>query len=214
MKKARLKHLGLLPVLAGFALAGALYQRFPESAPVHWDWQGEIDAYAQRPVGAFLMPAIVMLTYVLLLALPKISPREFADGVFNAVYERILLALTSFMFCISCLVTLVGAGMPAALARYPLAALGLMLALGGHFLSRKNAVRPDEPANAAARGGILAGRLLLVSGLIVLAGAAFGSSVYPAMVAVPTALIISLAHSFVLCWREQNARDQAGKGPF
>lgn len=214
MKKGRLKRLGLLPVLASFALPGGLYGRLPEQVPVHWDWQGEIDAYAQRPVGAFLMPAVVLLVYLLLLALPKTSPREFSIGILNAVYERIFLALTSFMFFLSCLITLVGIGMPAGLVRYPMAGLGICLTVLGYYLLRRNSDPPERRGEVGSRTGILAGRLLLGSGILAFAGAAFGNSIFPAMAAVPLALMLSLAYSFVLCWQSANTQAPPDRGPF
>lgn len=214
MKKGRLRRWGLLPVLASFAFPAALYRRLPESVPVHWDWRGEIDAYAQRPVGAFLMPAIVLFVYFLLLALPKTAPREFATGTLNPIYQVIFLALTSFMFFLSCLLTLVGAGMPAALVRYPLAGLGVGLAAFGYSLVRRPPRSPNKGGNIAAQTGLLAGRLLLGSGLLTILGAAFGSSLFPAMAAVPIALLLSLAYSFVLCWKSPGNQAPPDQKPF
>ncbi len=52
-------------VALAFAASVACYPWLPDQVPIHFDIRGHADGFASRPVGAFLLPA-VMLGFVLL----------------------------------------------------------------------------------------------------------------------------------------------------
>ena len=46
----------LLPILAGMIL----WDQLPEQMPFHWNAAGEVDGWASKPVGVFVMPVVLM----------------------------------------------------------------------------------------------------------------------------------------------------------
>ena len=65
----------VLLIALAFAISVILYKRLPDPMPTHWNVQGQVDGYSPRPVGAFLMPLIMIAIAVLIPVLPKIDPR-------------------------------------------------------------------------------------------------------------------------------------------
>jgi uncharacterized membrane protein len=202
----RLKHLIPLPALLGFVLPAILYRRLPELVPMHWNWRGEIDAYAARPLGAFLMPALTLFVYLLLLLVPKTAPREFSIAAFRVIYEWISLGVVGFMFFVSALLTLVAAGLPATASRPLLALLGLSLIVVGVGLLRPRIALTRRTNHIPERTRRLASKLILTASVITFAAAVLGSSLLPAMIAVPTAILFPLAYSLVQYWQTGSAK--------
>ena len=89
-------YLILLIVLLPFIYLGYIWNSLPESVPIHWDGNGEIDGYGSK-YSLILIPLLLpLLTYLLLLYIPKIDPK----GKINAMgkkYDSIKFILVLFM---------------------------------------------------------------------------------------------------------------------
>ena len=55
----------LLIVLSA-VFVGALYNQLPQEIPSHWNFEGEIDAYQSKPLGAWLMTLIMVGLWALM----------------------------------------------------------------------------------------------------------------------------------------------------
>lgn len=62
----------LLPIAAGLIL----WDQIPESVPVHWDFQGNADGYASRPVAVFGMPLLILAIHWLSLLTTALDPKH------------------------------------------------------------------------------------------------------------------------------------------
>lgn len=83
--------LGVMLLVTGLAWSAA-----PDSVPVHWNLQGEVDGYASKPVGLLMTPGIAAGLYLLLLFLPRIDPGR--DNIANSKALRaIRLAFMVFL---------------------------------------------------------------------------------------------------------------------
>jgi uncharacterized membrane protein len=95
-----MKHwLTLSVVLVALTAAGTLYvgssaaTLLPDPVPVHWDAQGQPNGFVPRDrilPWLLIMPGAMALIFLLLLALPWLSPRQFAIERFRPTYNYIV----------------------------------------------------------------------------------------------------------------------------
>ena len=110
MKLGRADLLNLGLVALAFVAAGAIYRHLPATVPVHWNVHGQADGFAPRVWGAFLMPIVMAGTYVLLTAVPYISPRGFGVERFGRVYRIFQTAILAFLLLTSVLASWAATG--------------------------------------------------------------------------------------------------------
>jgi uncharacterized membrane protein len=70
------KLLSFLMILATFAVSFWAYPLLPSRVPSHWNAAGEINGYSSSFSGAFLLPIITLIVWLLFLVIPKIDPRK------------------------------------------------------------------------------------------------------------------------------------------
>lgn len=102
----------------------------------HWNVRGEPDGYSARAFGAFLMPGIMLILWLVLLAVPHIDPRHTNIEKFRDSYETLIVAIVSVMAGLH--VVLIGAalGWPIPIARIVPFGVGVLLVVLGNLLPR------------------------------------------------------------------------------
>lgn len=89
-------YLILLIVLLPFIYLTYIWNSLPESVPIHWNGNGEIDGYGNK-YSLILIPLFLpLLTYVLLTYIPKIDPKGKINAMGNK-YDSIKFILVFFM---------------------------------------------------------------------------------------------------------------------
>ena len=73
------------------------YQHFPERVASHWNFQGEVDGYSNKTFGAFGLPVIIGLMYLMFLALPYLDPQKERYGEFAKTYNLFKIMIIGFM---------------------------------------------------------------------------------------------------------------------
>ncbi len=156
-----------------------LYPVLPEKIPTHWNAAGEIDGYMAKPWGAFLMPLIAAVIFLVMKLIPMISPKGFRTDEFRPVVNIFQVTLVAFMAAIGLLTLLAAMGVNAPVDILVVSGVGLLLIILGNFMSkvRKNffigirtpwTLASDEVWSRTHR---LGGRLLMLAGLFMLVGA-------------------------------------------
>jgi uncharacterized membrane protein len=136
MKLGRGDLLNLGLVGLAFAAAGAIYRQLPATVPVHWNARGQANGFAPRAWGAFLMPVVMAGTYLLLTAIPRISPRGFGVERFARVYRIFQTAILTFLLLTSVLVSWAGTGAKVPIDRAVYVGIGLLFVVLGNFLGK------------------------------------------------------------------------------
>jgi len=186
----KLRRLDLVFVLAAFAVSAMLYRRLPDPVPVHWDWNGEPNGFMAKPLGAFALP-IVMAVYFVLAGLRRLRRAGDPSGRVTRVLHTAIMA---FLFFATVLGNLAAIGAPVSIGRSVQAGLGLLLVVVGNYLGklRRNFVlgirtpwtlASDEVWLRTHRFG---GRVWVIGGMVLfaLALAGMGSWVTGACMAV------------------------------
>ncbi len=206
MRISRANVLSLGLVIAAFAMAFVLYDRLPESIPTHWNAEGVVDGHTPKPWGPFLLPLAMAGVYLLLVAVPRISPRDFRVTRFQGVFEGIQTVLLAFLFLVNALVLLAGIGVAVPIERVVPAATGLLFVVLGNYMGKftKNffcgirtpwTLTSDEVWLRTHR---LGGRLFVLAGIIILISGLLGGGPAPVLAAVANAVVTPVVYSYVL----------------
>ncbi len=181
MNKVRANIISLVFIATAFIVAAVLYPSLPEQIPIHWNAQGEVDGYMQKPGGVLIMPAMALFTYIIMKLIPIISPRGFRTDKFSDVIEVLQVTLVGFMSIVAVLVLLEARGMNVYISELITAGIGLLFVIIGNYLGkvRKNffigirtpwTLASDEVWYRTHRIG---GRLFMLSGATIWIGALF-----------------------------------------
>jgi uncharacterized membrane protein len=196
----------ILMIAASAGLSAALYDNLPDPVPTHWSLSGKPDGFTPKPWGAFAMPLAMAGVYLVLLVLPKVSPRGFRMDRFAETWETVRGLVMLFLFVISLVALLAGAGAPLPMDRAMLVPMGLLLALLGNFMgkfTRNFFVGIRTPWTLASeevwlRTHRLGGKVFVVCGLAVAAAGLLGAPFAVAFGLVMVAALIPVVYSYVL----------------
>jgi uncharacterized membrane protein len=132
----RSRWLGPAVVAAMWAFAAAVYTRLPQRVPSHWNLQGEVDGWMDKPFGALMQPAIATFILALLWLMPRIDPRR-ANVEHFAEDRRLITNLLILFFAVVQVATLGQAlGWPIEVDRVVTASVGLLFVGLGNYLPR------------------------------------------------------------------------------
>ncbi len=191
-------------ILTTFLGTFLAYDGLPAKIPIHWNIRGEVDGYAPKSWGVWLLPGTMLLMLGLFLVLPRFSLRQLGNERFRHVYEFIALLVISLFGCLQML-TIAQARNSHLKAGVWLAGLMyLFFALMGSVMGKipRNpfvgirlpwTLASDRVWDNAHR---LAGWLWTSAGLLGLVFSLFGW-ILPGVVLIALAVIIPLITSFV-----------------
>jgi uncharacterized membrane protein len=204
VKRSVLEILSWVGILAGFALAAAAYTTLPDPMPSHFGIDGRPDSYMPKFWGVFAMPLGLAVVWLILLALPRISPRGFEMEPFAHSWRVLRFAVVVFWLFFEVLVfDAARSGRPLA-TRLLFAAMGLLFAVVGNLLGKitRNffaGIRtPWTLANEEVwyRTHRLAGKLFVAAGLLSAVAAFFGAG-FPILIgSIGLAALVPVAYSY------------------
>jgi uncharacterized membrane protein len=198
--------LSLLLIAFSFAFAAIMYPSLPELIPTHWDAAGDADAYTPKPWGAFLLPAIAWLVFVVMKLIPVISPKGFRTDQFMEVVRLFQVVLVAFMAVLTVMTLLYAAGYEIDMSRFLSAALGVLFVILGNYLGkvRKNffiGIRTPwtlASSEVWARTHRLAAWLFTLAGIATLMSAVYLQGLQVAVVSALIAGFVPVIYSFLL----------------
>lgn len=208
------KYLG--PTMVGLVLAFtvAVYGSLPERIPTHFNIRGEADSWSSRPVGAFLLPGIMLGIWLLMNVLRRVDPRRDNYERFDDTFRLLVNGIILFMGALHVLVLGAALGWPIAFPTALVVLLGLGFVAMGNYLPRIRSnwwmgIRTPwtlESERVWRETHRLAGRTFVLAGI-----ATFLSIALPAGVrawvmfgSIMVAAIIPLVYSYFL-WRRETA---------
>lgn len=105
-----MRFVSLAMVLIAVTLSLVFYPTLPDPMPTHWNLSGEIDGWAPKPVGTFLMPLVMAGTAALFAAVPHISPQGFPVDEASRGFRAIGVATVAFVLCMHVVILLIATG--------------------------------------------------------------------------------------------------------
>ena len=161
-------------VLIPFLYLAYLWNSLPDTVPIHWNYKGEIDNWGSKYslIGIpFLLP---VLTYVLMLIIPKIDPKKRVE-LMGGKYYQIKFVLTVFMSVLALFILHSANSQTLSSPSIVFVLVGLLfMALGNYFKVIKQnyflGIKTPwtlESEEVWKLTHILAGKLWLVGGLVI-----------------------------------------------
>jgi len=95
MKRIEAIILGL--VLLSFMISLYFYPLMPEKMAIHWNVQGQVDGYASKFVGLFILPFLFTGIALLFITIPKIDPLKENIEKFRKYYDGFVILFSAFM---------------------------------------------------------------------------------------------------------------------
>ena len=95
-----LKALTVGIIAASFLLSILAYPYLPEMVASHWNAKGEVDGYLPKFWGAFLLPLLMVVLYLLFLAIPRIDPLKENIMQFVKYYYGFIVVMMLFMLIV------------------------------------------------------------------------------------------------------------------
>ncbi len=194
-----------LIVLVAF-LASWLYPTLPDPVPTHWNLQGEVDGYMAKPWGVFAGPLIILGVWILLRALPFVSPKGFRMESFFSVYRILLLAIVSLEMLVVSAALLAAAGYSIGIVGFVSGMLGILFIVLGNYmgkLRRNFFIGIRTPWTLASeevweRTHRLAAWLFVLAGVVILSGALLGWGAYLLLPGAISAALVPVVYSLWL----------------
>jgi uncharacterized membrane protein len=121
MVMSRWFYLAIVLTLVAFAASGYVYffqfADLPERIPTHWNVRGEADAWVSKEnVGPTMLfvPIGMLVLSVLMLVLPRVSPRRFEVSRFSVTFEMLMAILVGMALYLHVVMLIAGLNMLAA----------------------------------------------------------------------------------------------------
>ncbi|HVY48792.1 MAG TPA: SdpI family protein [Minicystis sp.] len=206
MKLLRQHKYALLFVVLSFAVVLALYGKMPDPVPTHWNARGEVDGWMAKPWGALLTPLVSAGVTALLVALPRLAPKETSLDRFARVYGVIVAAIAAFLLLVTSLTSLYAVGVHVAMTNAICAGAGALFAVLGNFfgkVTRNFFVGIRTPWTLSndevwLRTHRLGGKLFVGAGLVTVAASLLGHGLAALLAGAAIAAIVPAAYSYVV----------------
>ena len=197
---------GIVLIAVSFALSALMYPRLPDPMPMHWDLLGNLDGEIARAWGAFLVPAVAAGVWLLLLVLPRLSPREFPMEPFARQWRAFEIAILGFLLFAQWLMLHAAASQRPLPSRLFQVGLGVLLAALGNLFGKTTpnfffGIRtPWTIASEEVwlRTHRFAGRLIVATGGLVVLAAFFDLGSVLILPAVVLVVLVSVVYSYVI----------------
>jgi len=117
-----------------FIILAVVWNELPEEIPVHWNAKGEVDRYGSR-YELLLLPCLSILTYLLVVYLPRLDPKKKVNQ-FKGVLEKIGLLMVAFMFLIFVMILMVTLGMDINVTAVVFTAVVMLFLVLGNYMGK------------------------------------------------------------------------------
>lgn len=164
-----------LLILVMFLSGIALYSRLPDQIPIHWNIEGEVDDYASRFWGVFMLPFTNLLVLLTFTFMPLLDPRKENYPKFSRSYRAIKAITVVFFAVLHFLVLAFALGYELDISRIVVVGAALLFIVMGNYLPKVKHnyfVGVRVPWTLASekvwkKTHRFAGKLFVISGIII-----------------------------------------------
>lgn len=125
-----------LIIVAAFLIGILMYDKLPETIPIHWNFAGEVDGYGSKFIGLFVPPIIMIVLWFGMMYLPKIDPRKENYKKFDKSYGILQSVLLTFFFIIQVISILVSMGYDISINKIIPIVVGVLMIFIGNYMPK------------------------------------------------------------------------------
>ena len=181
---------------------------FGATVPIHWDLNGNPDAFAPAIVAFLIGPAITLGVLAVLALVPRIEPRRENLRRSASAYRTTVIATTVFLAAIQVVTVMAGVGMDVPIGGVVGAGVGTLLAVIGNVMTTVRStfmfgVRTPWTLTSERswdKTNRLVGRLFVVTGLLTVVASITGNG-WVVLGLVTVMLIGSIVVGFVYSYK-------------
>lgn len=124
--------------LVMFAISAWAWGQLPADArvPTHWNARGQVDGYADKPIGLLLLPGLSILVVVLFAVVPRVDPRRANILRSGRAYNAVRIGTLLFFLAIHVAAVFSALGRSVDMALIVSTAVGLLLILMGNYMGK------------------------------------------------------------------------------
>jgi uncharacterized membrane protein len=130
------KWIPLLLVVTAVAVSIFYYSKLPDQMATHWDASGQPNGYSNRFLGAWLLPLIMAVVWLILRAIPHIDPRRANYEKFSGMYDALVILILGFMLVMHVVVLMAATGAPIRMERVAMPVVGVFIAIMGLLIPK------------------------------------------------------------------------------
>ena len=123
-------------ILAALAVSVLYYPHLPERIPTHWGLSGEPNGWSSRLLGAWMIPLLMAIIWVVMRAVPHLDPKHANYANFTSVYEWLIVATLAFMLGAHLLILAAARGQVVDIGRFVMAGIGAFFIVIGVILPK------------------------------------------------------------------------------
>ncbi len=195
-----MKQRELLPIFLvffSFIIGLYMYNVVPDQMPSHWNASGEADSYAPKAVVLFVIPALLLVLYLIMTFITRIEIYKENVKKSDVPYFRFRLAFVVFMFSLY-IVTMIQVFRPFPMSYFIIPAMSFLFLFVSHLLKniKRNffigfrtpwTISSEKVWNATNKA---ASRFFFVYSFVILIGLLFQ---YIAIVVILLTLLVGIA---------------------
>lgn len=166
----------IIIIIISICLGFYFYAVFPDTVPMHWGVNGEVDRWGGKFEGAWLMPFLAVGMYLLFLVLPIIDPKKEKYQQFAKIYLLFRTLILLMMFSIYLIASFNTLGYNVKVEVWVPVAVGLLFLIMGNYMGKIKTnwflgirtpwtLSSDEVWNKTHR---LGGKLFIIMGVLLM----------------------------------------------
>jgi uncharacterized membrane protein len=128
--------ISLALIIACFVAAAILYPYMPSRVPIHWNIHGKVNGYGGKWMLLVLIPGIMLLMMGLMVAIPRLSPRDFEVESFHSTHLYIMVVVMAFLAFVQALVLWAAVSGPININKAIMGGTCLLIALLGNVTGK------------------------------------------------------------------------------
>lgn len=130
------KWIPLALIVVAVVISIVAYPKLPDQVPTHWDLSGDVNGWSSRLWGAWMVPLIMAVVWLIMRAIPHIDPRGANYAKFEGMYDWLVILVLAFMLMMHAVVIMSATGAPISMHTIVMPAVGIFIAAIGLMLPR------------------------------------------------------------------------------
>ena len=130
------KWIPLALIVVAVLISIVAYPKLPDQVPTHWDLSGDVNGWSSRLWGAWMLPLIMAVVWLIMRAIPHIDPRGANYAKFEGMYDWLVILVLAFMLLMHAVVIMSATGRPVSMHTILMPAVGIFIAMIGLMLPR------------------------------------------------------------------------------
>lgn len=130
------KWIPLALIVIALIVSIAVYPQLPDRVPTHWNTAGEVNGWSSRFWGAWMLPLVMAIVWLVMRAIPHIDPRKANYEKFAGMYDWLVILVIAFMLVMHVAIIMSAAGSHVSIHAVVMPSVGIFIAIIGLLLPK------------------------------------------------------------------------------